>query len=48
MRGLDAKIVFDPLNKSQTPDGELLQTSGPRAEHDDTLKQLLQINDALF
>ena len=22
MRGLDAKIVFDPLNKSQTPDGE--------------------------
>ena len=22
MRGFDAKITFDPLNKSQTPDGE--------------------------
>jgi hypothetical protein len=22
MRGLDPKIVFDPLNKSQTPDSE--------------------------
>ena len=27
MRGLDPKIVFDPLNKSQTPDGERFRSA---------------------